>query len=173
MCMLYCLMFFLQYTRIPCIQLRVCYVFLLKSVSPYSRNKCHNEKKRRELENETINQLEELLGTCLAEVKQPDKNGIVREATRQIQEVLKRRRECPGECPLRAVQCLSPVQAGEVSSTQPQPSGRQYSELTALIEVQLAFTSVDSATLDFTSVRRLTLENIVESTCLFILWVML
>ncbi|KOB78944.1 Steroid receptor coactivator, partial [Operophtera brumata] len=52
-------------------------------------NKCHNEKKRRELENETINQLEELLGTCLAEVKQPDKNGIVREATRQIQEALK------------------------------------------------------------------------------------
>lgn len=49
------------------------------------RNKCINEKRRRELENETINQLEELLGTCLAEVKQPDKNGIVREATRQIQ----------------------------------------------------------------------------------------
>lgn len=88
------------------------------------------------MENETINQLEELLGTCLAEVKQPDKNGIVREATRQIQEVLKRRRECPGECPLRA-HCLSPVQAGEVSSTQPQPlnPGQHYTELTTLIEV--------------------------------------
>ena len=99
------------------------------------RNKCHNEKKRRELENETINQLEELLGTCLAEVKQPDKNGIVREATRQIQEVLRRRRECPDECPLRASQCLSPVQGGEVSSTQPSCAGLHYSELASLIEV--------------------------------------
>ncbi|CAH0748970.1 unnamed protein product [Diatraea saccharalis] len=106
-------------------------------------NKCHNEKKRRELENETINQLEELLGTCLAEVKQPDKNGIVREATRQIQDVLQRRRECPGECPLRAAQCLSPVQAGEVSSTQPQllNVGHQYSELTTLIEALKHYTT--------------------------------
>lgn len=100
------------------------------------RNKCHNEKRRRELENEVINQLEELLGTCLAEVKQPDKNGIVREATRQIEDVLQRRRDCPGDCPLRVLQCLSPVQAGEVSSTQHQPSsGFQYSELSTLIEV--------------------------------------
>lgn len=102
----------------------------------FFRNKCITEKKRRELENETINQLEELLGTCLAEVKQPDKNGIVREATRQIQEVLRRRRECPEECPLRVAQCLSPVQAGEVSSTQPSCAGLQYSELTSLIEVK-------------------------------------
>ncbi|XP_047042032.1 nuclear receptor coactivator 2-like isoform X3 [Helicoverpa zea] len=103
-------------------------------------NKCHNEKKRRELENETINQLEELLGTCLAEVKQPDKNGIVREATRQIQEVLRRRRECPEECPLRVAQCLSPVQAGEVSSTQPSCAGLHYSELTSLIEALKHYT---------------------------------
>ncbi|XP_063529859.1 nuclear receptor coactivator 1-like isoform X1 [Cydia strobilella] len=104
-------------------------------------NKCINEKRRRELENETINQLEELLGTCLAEVKQPDKNGIVREATRQIQEVLNRRRECPGECPLRAR--LEPVQAGEVSSTQPQPPppGHHYSETTTLIEALKHYTS--------------------------------
>ncbi|XP_047987922.1 uncharacterized protein LOC125227614 isoform X3 [Leguminivora glycinivorella] len=104
-------------------------------------NKCINEKRRRELENETINQLEELLGTCLAEVKQPDKNGIVREATRQIQEVLNRRRECPGECPLRAR--LEPVQAGEVSSTQPQPPppGQHYSETTTLIEALKHYTS--------------------------------
>ncbi|XP_026746437.1 nuclear receptor coactivator 2-like [Trichoplusia ni] len=104
------------------------------------RNKCITEKKRRELENETINQLEELLGTCLAEVKQPDKNGIVREATRQIQEVLRRRRECPEECPLRVAQCLSPVQAGEVSSTQPSCAGLQYSELTSLIEALKHYT---------------------------------
>ncbi|RVE48635.1 hypothetical protein evm_006706, partial [Chilo suppressalis] len=106
-------------------------------------NKCHNEKKRRELENETINQLEELLGTCLAEVKQPDKNGIVREATRQIQDVLQRRRECPSECPLRTAQCLSPVQAGEVSSTQPQALsvGHHYSELTTLIEALKHYTN--------------------------------
>lgn len=99
-------------------------------------NKCHNEKRRRELENETINQLEELLGTCLAEVKQPDKNGIVREATRQIQEVLKRRRECPDDCPVRALG-LSPLQAGEITSTQPQAASTSlhYSELTTLIEV--------------------------------------
>lgn len=105
------------------------------------RNKCKNEKKRRELENETINQLEELLVPCLAEVKQPDKNGIVREATLQIQEVLRRRLECSGECPLRIAQCLSPVQAGEVSSTQPQPppAGLQYSELTTLIEVTFVY----------------------------------
>lgn len=105
------------------------------------RNKCHTEKRRRELENETINQLEELLGTCLAEVKQPDKNGIVREATHQIQEVLQRRRECPDECPLRADHslALSPVQAGEVTSTQPNSqslcAGLHYTELTTLIEV--------------------------------------
>lgn len=84
-----------------------------------------------------INQLEELLGTCLAEVKQPDKNGIVREATRKIVDVLQRRRDCPGDCPLRMVQNVSPVQAGEVSSTQPQPpdSGFQFSEISTLIEV--------------------------------------
>lgn len=105
----------------------------------YYRNKCHNEKKRRELENETINQLEELLGTCLAELKQPDKNGIVKIATDQIQDVLRRRRECPDECPLRAVQCLSPVQGGEVSSTQPSCAGLHYSELTSLIEVFNSF----------------------------------
>lgn len=105
------------------------------------RNKCNNEKKRRELENETINQLEELLVTCLAEVKQPDKNGIVREATLQIQEVLRRRLECPGDCPVRIAQSLSPVQAGEVSSTQPQPPpvGLHYSEVTTLIEVTYFF----------------------------------
>ncbi|CAB3231051.1 unnamed protein product [Arctia plantaginis] len=103
-------------------------------------NKCNNEKKRRELENETINQLEELLGTCLAEVKQPDKNGIVREATRQIQEVLRRRRECPNECPVRVAQCLTPVQAGEVSSTQPSCVGLHYSELTSLIEALKHYT---------------------------------
>ncbi|XP_053608193.1 uncharacterized protein LOC128673996 isoform X3 [Plodia interpunctella] len=102
-------------------------------------NKCHNEKRRRELENETINQLEELLGTCLAEVKQPDKNGIVREATRQIEEVLKRRGECPGECPVRNAQCLSPVQAGEVSSTQP-PACLHYTEITTLIEALKHYT---------------------------------
>lgn len=100
------------------------------------RNKCFNEKKRRELENETINQLEELLGSCLAEVKQPDKNGIVREATRQIQDVLQRLRDCPEECPVRVPQCTSPVQAGEISSTQPPPDSH-YSELTNLIEVWL------------------------------------
>lgn len=93
------------------------------------------------MENEVINQLEELLETCLAEVKQPDKNGIVREATRQIEDLLQRRQDCPGDCPLRASQCISPVQGGEVSSTQPQaPStGIQYSELSTLIEVILFF----------------------------------
>lgn len=101
----------------------------------FFRNKCHNEKKRRELENATINQLEELLSTCLAEVKQPDKNGIVSEATRQIEEVLRRRKECPEECPLRAAQGRSPVQAGEVSSTQPSCAGLHYSETNSLIEV--------------------------------------
>ncbi|XP_060803001.1 transcription initiation factor TFIID subunit 4 isoform X2 [Amyelois transitella] len=102
-------------------------------------NKCHNEKRRRELENETINQLEELLGTCLAEVKQPDKNGIVRAATLQIKEVLERRGECPGECPVRNAQCLSPVQAGEVSSTQP-PACLHYTEITTLIEALKHYT---------------------------------
>nr|XP_032529713.1 uncharacterized protein LOC116779506 isoform X8 [Danaus plexippus plexippus] len=113
-------------------------------IKPQSQqNKCHNEKRRRELENEVINQLEELLGTCLAEVKQPDKNGIVREATRQIEDVLQRRRDCPGDCPLRVLQCLSPVQAGEVSSTQHQPSsGFQYSELSTLIEAIKHYTGV-------------------------------
>lgn len=111
-----------------------------KDATEHYRNKCHNEKRRRELENETINQLEELLGTCLAEVKQPDKNGIVREATRQIQEVLKRRRECPSECPARLALPAppAPLQGGEVSSTQ-QPTPLHYSELTTLIEVSTAF----------------------------------
>ncbi|GBP73841.1 hypothetical protein EVAR_86361_1 [Eumeta japonica] len=97
-----------------------------KNLHSYTeKNKCNNEKRRRELENETINQLEELLGTCLAEVKQPDKNGIVREATRKIQEALRQHRECPHDCPARrapAALPAAPLQAGEVTSTQQPPS---------------------------------------------------
>ncbi|XP_050670199.1 nuclear receptor coactivator 2 [Leptidea sinapis] len=106
-------------------------------------NKCHNEKKRRELENEVINQLEELLGACLADVKQPDKNGIVREATRQLQEALNRRRDCPAECPVRRGPCLSPVQGGEVSSTQHSASHDfHFSDISTLIEAVKHYTSV-------------------------------
>ncbi|XP_045520917.1 uncharacterized protein LOC123712042 isoform X2 [Pieris brassicae] len=104
-------------------------------------NKCFNEKRRRELENEVINQLEELLHTCLAEVRQPDKNGIVREATRQISEVLSRRQACPSDCPLRSAPARSPLQAGEVSSTQ-QPPPHHYTEISTLIEAVKHYTSV-------------------------------
>lgn len=87
------------------------------------------------MENDTINQLEELLVACLSDVKQPDKNGIVQQAADQIRNLLDKRRldvstSCASEC---TDSCLSsaPLQHGDVSSTHP----LHRTEITNLIEV--------------------------------------
>lgn len=88
------------------------------------------------MENDTINQLEELLVACISDVKQPDKNGIVQQAADQIRSLLEKRRvdvtstcgatECSDSCLSSA-----PLQHGDVSSTHP----LHRTEITNLIEV--------------------------------------
>lgn len=90
-------------------------------------NKCNNEKRRRELENEYIEQLGEFLQINKRDMTttKPDKAAI-------LSEVVKTFRRLVDE---QQTKSTNPVQQGEVSSTEPEPSINGHSpEKTAYFE---------------------------------------
>ncbi|XP_063699761.1 nuclear receptor coactivator 3 [Culicoides brevitarsis] len=87
-------------------------------------NKCNNEKRRRELENEYIEQLGEFLQINKRDMTQtkPDKAHILSEVVKTFRKMLEdgkvKRSQCHPDC---TDQCtVHPVQQGEVSSTEPE-----------------------------------------------------
>uniref|UniRef100_A0A336MLM1 CSON013975 protein n=1 Tax=Culicoides sonorensis TaxID=179676 RepID=A0A336MLM1_CULSO len=91
-------------------------------------NKCNNEKRRRELENEYIEQLGEFLQINKRDMTttKPDKAHILSEVVKTFRRLLEerdakaKRPQCHPDC---TDQCtVHPVQQGEVSSTEPENS---------------------------------------------------
>lgn len=89
-------------------------------------NKCNNEKRRRELENEYIEQLGEFLQINKRDMTttKPDKAHILSEVVKTFRRMLEdrdakaKRSQCHPDC---TDQCtVHPVQQGEVSSTEPE-----------------------------------------------------
>ncbi|KAL7030722.1 hypothetical protein ACKWTF_006763 [Chironomus riparius] len=93
-------------------------------------NKCNNEKRRRELENEYIEQLGEFLQINKRDMTacKPDKAAILSEVVKKFRSLLEQRarenssqgrncNKCPAGCSDSCT--IHPVQQGEVSSTEP------------------------------------------------------
>ncbi|KAG5683496.1 hypothetical protein PVAND_012773 [Polypedilum vanderplanki] len=102
-----------------------------KVSNPQSQiNKCNNEKRRRELENEYIEQLGEFLQINKRDMTacKPDKAAILSEVVKKFRSLLEQRaretstqlrncNKCPSGCSDSCT--IHPVQQGDVSSTEP------------------------------------------------------
>ncbi|XP_026475754.1 nuclear receptor coactivator 3-like isoform X2 [Ctenocephalides felis] len=107
-------------------------------------NKNNNEKRRRELGNEYMEQLGDLLQINLKEMSscKPDKAAILKEARDTIRNILAKQNNC-SVCPIGCVDSACsqhPVQQGEVSSTETQAvlgaghAGARNTEIASVIE---------------------------------------